>query len=453
MFQNSVSFVTSSRKSGLEPTFSFKSKVAVPKTEVLEQPLPSNNYSVLTLLYNYQYNMLKAHGFGEMFLNSKSYMGEVRVNMKRFILLAVLFLVSAALLFAQENALPRLAVVEFNTNINNEKTKADAITVRNLVESQMVGTRKYQIITRDDIDKLLANQKIQVSSISSSENLKKLQLQNISYIVTGSLDAMNNDYAVTVRVLDVSTGQFSHSDNDFMGSGSRELFNGINSLMAKFAAGMSADEKGAIVQGQARRTPAATGISIEVSTKDGGALYFQNEEIATLWDNDTHSIPIEKPGTYTVKMVFGNGSESSSTVTITQRGITKIEFKYYIGAIGPGGGYVFYDKGNNNDGWQYLEAAPANIEFSATWDNAVSRCRQLNINEITGWYLPDKDQLNLMYKNLKAKGWGGFKDTLYWSSSQYDSRDAWYQNFVNGSQDRTHGGRNGTGSVRAIRAF
>jgi len=37
LFQNLVSFVTSSRKSSLKPTFSFKSKVAVPKTEVLEQ--------------------------------------------------------------------------------------------------------------------------------------------------------------------------------------------------------------------------------------------------------------------------------------------------------------------------------------------------------------------------------------------------------------------------------
>ncbi|MCL2211183.1 MAG: DUF1566 domain-containing protein [Treponema sp.] len=372
--------------------------------------------------------------------------------MKRFILLAALLALLSIGLFAQETALPRLAVVEFNTNISNEKTKADAITVRNLVESQMVGTRKYQIITRDDIDKLLENQKIQVRSISSSENLKKLQLQNISYIVTGSLDAMGNDYAVTVRVLDVSTGQFSHSDNDFMGSGSRELFNGINSLMAKFAAGMSADEKGAIVQGQARRTPAATGISIEVSTKEGGTLYFQNEEIATLWDNDKHSIPIEKPGTYTVKMVFANGSELSNTVTITQRGITKMEFKYYMGAIGPGGGYVFYDKGNNNDGWRYLEAAPANTEFSAAWDNAVSRCRQLNINGITGWYLPDKDQLNLMYKNLKAKGLGGFSGNDYWSSSQLDYSYAWYQEFGSGGrQYNTYKNRNY--HVRAVRAF
>jgi hypothetical protein len=54
----------------------------------------------------------------------------------------------------------------------------------------MVATGKYQVIAREEIDKLLANQQIQVSSISSRENVKKLQLQNISYIITGSVDAL-----------------------------------------------------------------------------------------------------------------------------------------------------------------------------------------------------------------------------------------------------------------------
>jgi hypothetical protein len=38
LFQNSVGFETGFRKSGPRPVFSLKSKVAVPKTEVLEQP-------------------------------------------------------------------------------------------------------------------------------------------------------------------------------------------------------------------------------------------------------------------------------------------------------------------------------------------------------------------------------------------------------------------------------
>jgi TolB-like protein len=226
--------------------------------------------------------------------------------MKRIICVIILFAVALTMLFAQNADLPRLAVVEFSTNDNTAQIKRDAITVRNLVESQMVGTRKYQIITRDDIDKLLANQQIQVSSISSAENLKKLQLQNISYIVTGSVDAMDSDYAITVRVLDVSTGQFSHSDNAFMGSAGRDLYNGINGLMAKFVSGMSATAGGAIVQGN---VVAPSGISIEVKTDKGGDLYFQGEKIATLWDNDTHTIPIERPGTYSLRMLFINNDE------------------------------------------------------------------------------------------------------------------------------------------------
>jgi len=169
--------------------------------------------------------------------------------MKKTAILIVLFLVLTATLSSQAQVLPRLAVVEFSTNTNNERIRMDAITVRNLVESQMVETRKYQIITRNDIDKLLAEQSIMVSAISSSENILKLQLMNIRYVITGSLDAMGNDYAITLRVLDVSTGQFFHSSNDFMGSGSRELYTGITSLMTKFNEGMSAGTSGDIVPG------------------------------------------------------------------------------------------------------------------------------------------------------------------------------------------------------------
>ncbi|MDR3343779.1 MAG: CsgG/HfaB family protein, partial [Treponema sp.] len=146
--------------------------------------------------------------------------------MKRLVLVPVFFAVLGMTAFAQNPALPRLAVVEFNTNISNEKIKADAITVRNVVESQMVANGKYQIITRDEIDKLLTNQRIQVSSISSAENIKKLQLQNVSYIVTGSVDAMDASYAITVKILDVSTGRFSHSADAFMGGDASALYTG-----------------------------------------------------------------------------------------------------------------------------------------------------------------------------------------------------------------------------------
>jgi hydroxylamine reductase (hybrid-cluster protein) len=98
--------------------------------------------------------------------------------MKNLFLAVAVSLVSVAA-FAQDSGLPRLAVVEFSVNLNTVKANTDAVTVRNLTESQIIGTGKYQVITRDEIDKLLTNQKIAVSSISSKENVKKLQLQKV----------------------------------------------------------------------------------------------------------------------------------------------------------------------------------------------------------------------------------------------------------------------------------
>jgi hypothetical protein len=383
--------------------------------------------------------------------------------------------------FAQE--LPRLAVVEFSANVSTEKIKADSLTVRNLVESQMVATGKYQIVTRAEIDKLLSNQKIAVSSISSAENVKKLQMQNISYIVTGSVDAMDADYAVTVKILDVSTGQFSHSASELMGGGSRDFYNGINTLVAAFVQGMSA-EGGQVAQAGSRRPKSgvsAAGIGIEVNTVLGGTLYFEGEEIAALWDNDTYTIPIERPGTYNIRMVFGNGKEMSRSVAITSRGVVKEVFQYFMGSPGPVGGVVFYDKGSYSDGWRYLEAAPASAEFQAEWglyetlvsntdtgigsgkrnteilagmgSPAAQGCAALTIGGYRDWFLPNSQELWLICVNLMSKGWGGFSDDWYWSSSEDDSSYASAQKFHNGTYSSSIVDKYHTLLVRAVRAF
>ena len=38
-----------------------------------------------------------------------------------------------------------------------------------------------------------------------------------------------------------------------------------------------------------------------------------------------------------------------------------VQTNYTVGAVGPAGGYIFYDKGNDEGGWRYLEAAPADL--------------------------------------------------------------------------------------------
>jgi tetratricopeptide (TPR) repeat protein len=159
-----------------------------------------------------------------------------------------------------------------------------------------------------------------------------------------------------------------------------------------------------------------------------------------------------------------------------------------VGDCGPGGGFIFYDKGRYADGWRYLEAAPVDILQKAAWGslsdvtgtkteigsgkrnteliiaalnangetgNAAQLCRSSSISGYNDWFLPSKDELDLMSKNLKQKGLGGFGNSYYWSSSQYRSFSAWAQRLSDGRQSSSYNGRDEPNMclIRAVRAF
>ena len=158
-----------------------------------------------------------------------------------------------------------------------------------------------------------------------------------------------------------------------------------------------------------------------------------------------------------------------------------------IGKPGPAGGLIFYDKAKYSDGWQYLEAAPASTEWIdkewgsygtyirgtetgigtgqsnttiiVTWLNSHSEtdcaaqfCDALVYGGYSDWFLPSKDELNLMYTNLKVFGVGGFADDYYWSSSEDNRVFVYYQNFANGIQPKSDS-KDYPRRIRAVRAF
>jgi len=142
---------------------------------------------------------------------------------------------------------------------------------------------------------------------------------------------------------------------------------------------------------------------------------------------------------------------------------------YVLRDTGPAGGYIFYDKGSyfgifGSPSWRYLEAAPVSTEWTSiqwgsygnwiggtetgigtgqnnttkivTWLNSHSEtgcaaqlCNDLIVDGYSDWFLPSKDELDLMYLNLKVSGVGGFADYFYWSSSEDGAYYAWPQNF------------------------
>jgi hypothetical protein len=95
-------------------------------------------------------------------------------------------------------------------------------------------------------------------------------------------------------------------------------------------------------------------------------------------------------------------------------------------------------------------------------DRAAYLCEALVYGGYSDWFLPSKDELNLMYENLYLKGFGGFadcSDCYYWSSSevwasgaqQWSSTNAWIQWFISGGQFSLR--RSNALRVRAVRAF
>jgi hypothetical protein len=162
---------------------------------------------------------------------------------------------------------------------------------------------------------------------------------------------------------------------------------------------------------------------------------------------------------------------------------------YKIGSTGPAGGIVFYDKGYFLDGWQYLEVASRDVGIGIPWSaskrivNGTSTAvgtGKRNTELIVGsgenisaalvaahysqggyndWYLPSKDELDLMYRNLQQRNLGGFSG-WYWSSSDAytpsNDNDGWCQNFSDGRLSGLHNGDNKhetDTSVRPIRQF
>lgn len=183
------------------------------------------------------------------------------------------------------------------------------------------------------------------------------------------------------------------------------------------------------------------------------------------------------PGNFTVEFIITD--DKNQTTRITKTVLVTDSTVYSMGGPGQGGGIIFYDKGSYSNGWRYLEAAlsdqgsPAwgcdmtNISGASntiigtghqnTHDMIAAGCTSAilihgtTINNYSDWFLPSKDELNLVYSNLKVKGVGDFIKDAYWSSSEYDNLYAWLQDFNNGGV--YYGRKSDIYYIRAIRAF
>lgn len=183
------------------------------------------------------------------------------------------------------------------------------------------------------------------------------------------------------------------------------------------------------------------------------------------------------------KVVEKKEETKEETKVIEKKEEKKEEAAFKIGSQGPAGGIIFYDKGSYSDGWRYLEAASEDQSVIAKWgcygksipgatgiavstgksntkallencgeaNMAAKLCTAYRGGGKSDWFLPSKDELNLMYTNLKKNGVGSLASATYWSSSEGSANVAWAQSFSSGYKDDYN--KYSTGYVRAVRAF
>ena len=159
----------------------------------------------------------------------------------------------------------------------------------------------------------------------------------------------------------------------------------------------------------------------------------------------------------------GTGGSTNSSVSVTVKPqVVTTSGAYKIGDKRPTGGIVFnvdvtglhgleaqsqdYTVGGHigcPSGCTYPDGS--SLHFY-TWSEALTAAQTYG----TGWHLPTKDELNLLYQQKSVVG--GFTDFCYLSSTEYDTTNAIEVCFGNGSQSVQNKTTN-VSLVRAVRAF
>ncbi|MDR1325686.1 MAG: DUF1566 domain-containing protein [Treponema sp.] len=230
--------------------------------------------------------------------------------------------------------------------------------------------------------------------------------------------------------------------------------------------------------------PKAVAGAIMVYAGQSGTLSIDGYEATRLRANGSAIVYVNTAGTYELTMYFDAGAQETLKVDVQTDTPVSAGFGYAIGDYGPGGGRIFYVKEQYSEGWRYLECASYDVG-STQWglngadvsgtgtqlgtgkqnsrllldrmyqagerNRAVQHCATYNEGGFTDWFLPSKNELDLIYRNLHTDGYVTLTDNYYWSSSQYNDGYVWCQLFQDGAQG--YGSKNYTFCVRPIRSF
>lgn len=340
------------------------------------------------------------------------------MKQKKLTVILLVLLVVATTMFAQEK--PTVVIVPFDT-VGVDETEADVLF--EVFTSEFAGLGKTRVVDRSSVDKIKAQHQFQNSDWSNSEKVAQLgNALNASLVITGQLMDFRGTLVATFRMLDVNTMEIVATATERT-SGTDELFGKLEGMAKKLTANLNGSS-----------SSVKTSYNIGDEGPGGGIIFYYSEEGFDVYQADgsikrCNYLEVSKMEVANVSWCSRKSSSGCCYInTNTELGFGKMNTYKIINGKHSGG-------------------------VVSSTNCAAKACAEYSTTQTTKgeWFLPSKDELNLLYKNLGTRIIATASEVWHWSSSRGSNDSAWEQRFSDGHQGSYD--KNNTISVRAIRAF
>lgn len=112
--------------------------------------------------------------------------------------LLLFFLLLTGMAISQ--AQPRIAVLEFKAGVGLSQNNVNGVA--GIFSTYLIDTRQFQVMERVQIDRIVSEQNLQLSSLTETQTAEIGRLLNVRYVVVGDVNLVMGQYTIAVRLLD-----------------------------------------------------------------------------------------------------------------------------------------------------------------------------------------------------------------------------------------------------------
>ena len=322
--------------------------------------------------------------------------------MRKLTLILAVLLCGASILTAQETkGKPTIVVIPFDAK-NIEQN--DANVLFEVFTNEIAGTGKFKVVDRTKVDFIKKQHEFQNSDWSNDEKVAKLgNALNANIVVTGQLMPFKDKIVVSFRMLDVNTMEIVTSATARV-SDTSEFFDKIPEIVKKLMGEIKSIS-----------TTSNYGYNIGDDGPGGGIIFYHSEAGFDVYEPDgsvkkCHYLEVSKSNLGEISWCSGKAGTDCCNITTNN-------------------GLGYGKKNTYNIIKSYHSSGTLTKENCAA---LVCHSYSTATTKAGDWFLPSKDELNLLYKNLRNVvliGCTGRKISL-WSSST--NSEVWCQKFIDG---------------------